>query len=397
MANKINQIEIDSIIYDLQDKDAKAPFTGTKAEVQAAIAAGEIKEGDIVNITDDINDYPGGGGDYPSGASNIVYLTQEQYDALPDDKLTDDIEYRIMDEGFEATAVNVGYDNSKSGLSAETVQEAVDELSRRPSGGGGESNIVYLTQEQYDDLPDSKLTDGVEYRVTDAGVRGSAENVSYDGSTSGLNAKNVQEAVDGLHENVKKHIVCNDTTAIPILQAYKDNEYGAVRLQGCYLEDPNPSINLYRKYNKEDTAFERALAIFFNGTDFYGLGKTQSGETIRKVLNTNSTGDLTTIVTSDYCTINSCNYEKNGNTTVLLLNITTTSEVPYGGILLDNIPLRPVMNGTPITLRKYSGGDEYKAVISRTEATNINQIRMYDTIPSGTTIRAEIVYTAMLY
>ena len=197
MANKINQIEIDSIIYDLQDKDAKAPFTGTKAEVQLAIAAGEIKEGDIVNITDDINDYPGGG-DYPSGASNIVYLTQEQYDALPDDKLTDDIEYRIMDEGFEATAVNIGYDNSKSGLSAETLQEAVDELSRRPGGGGGESNIVYLTQEQYDELPDSKLTDGVEYRVTDAGVRGSAENVSYDGSASGLKAKNVQEAVDAI-------------------------------------------------------------------------------------------------------------------------------------------------------------------------------------------------------
>ena len=198
MAEKINQIELNGITYDLQDKDAKAPFTGTKVQVQLAIAEGKIKEGDIVNITDDINDYPGGGGDYPSGASNIVYLTQEQYDALPDDKLSDDIEYRIMDEGFEATAINIGYDNSKSGLFAETLQEAVDELSRRPGGGGGESNIVYLTQEQYDDLPDSKLTDGVEYRVTDAGVRGSAENVSYDGSASGLNAKNVQEAVDAI-------------------------------------------------------------------------------------------------------------------------------------------------------------------------------------------------------
>ena len=127
MADKINQIEISGIIYDLQDKDAKAPFTGTKAEVQLAIAEGKIKEGDIVNITDDINDYPGGG-DYPSGASNIVYLTQEQYDALPDDKLTDDIEYRITDEGTDTNADNVGYNNATSGLSAMNVQDAIDEV-----------------------------------------------------------------------------------------------------------------------------------------------------------------------------------------------------------------------------------------------------------------------------
>ena len=33
MAEKINQIEINGTTYDLQDKDAKVPFTGTKAEV----------------------------------------------------------------------------------------------------------------------------------------------------------------------------------------------------------------------------------------------------------------------------------------------------------------------------------------------------------------------------
>ena len=47
---KINQIEIGGSTYDLQDKSF---FTGTTAEVTAAIAAGTIKEGDIVNITDD--------------------------------------------------------------------------------------------------------------------------------------------------------------------------------------------------------------------------------------------------------------------------------------------------------------------------------------------------------
>ena len=199
MANKINQIEIDSIIYDLQDKDAKAPFTGTKAEVQLAIAAGEIKEGDIVNITDDIGDYPGGGGggDYPSGASNIVYLTQEQYDALPDDKLTDDIEYRITDEGTDTNADNVGYNNATSGLSAMNVQDAIDELSSRPSGGGG-GNVVYITQEAYDALSDDKLTNGIEYRIMDGDADETARNISYDNNESGLEAINVQQAIDKL-------------------------------------------------------------------------------------------------------------------------------------------------------------------------------------------------------
>lgn len=198
MANKINQIEIDSIIYDLQDKDAKAPFTGTKAEVQLAIAAGEIKEGDIVNITDDINDYPGGG-DYPSGASNIVYLTQEQYDALPDDKLTDDIEYRITDEGTDTNADNVGYNNATSGLSAMNVQDAIDELSSRPGGGGG--NVVYITQEAYDALSDDKLTNGIEYRIMDGDADETARNISYDNNESGLEAINVQQAIDKLAKN----------------------------------------------------------------------------------------------------------------------------------------------------------------------------------------------------
>ena len=68
--------------------------------------------------------------------------------------------------------------------------------------GIGENNIVYLTKAEYDALPDTKLTDGVEYRITDAGVRGSAENVSYDNSVSGLEAKNVQEAIDEVNESL---------------------------------------------------------------------------------------------------------------------------------------------------------------------------------------------------
>ena len=63
------------------------------------------------------------------GGSNAVYLTQDEYDALPDSKYTDDVEYRITDAGInEITASNVGYDNSVSGLDATTTQKAIDKL-----------------------------------------------------------------------------------------------------------------------------------------------------------------------------------------------------------------------------------------------------------------------------
>lgn len=55
---KLNQIEVNGTTYDLQDKSI---FTGTQSEVNSAISNGTIKEGDIVNITDDVSGNGGGG------------------------------------------------------------------------------------------------------------------------------------------------------------------------------------------------------------------------------------------------------------------------------------------------------------------------------------------------
>ena len=69
--------------------------------------------------------------EYGSGgtASNIAYLTQEAYDALPDDKLIDGVEYRITDANTDSTkARNIGYDNSESGIEAVSVQDAIDKV-----------------------------------------------------------------------------------------------------------------------------------------------------------------------------------------------------------------------------------------------------------------------------
>lgn len=72
--------------------------------------------------------YGGGSG---SDASH-VFLTKAEYDALPDDKLTNNVIYMIEDmPGSDGIAENVLYDNSISALSADSVQGAIDEVGER--------------------------------------------------------------------------------------------------------------------------------------------------------------------------------------------------------------------------------------------------------------------------
>ena len=103
-------------------------FTGTKAEVEQAIAAGKIKENWTVYITDDLEDIVN-----PSGSNcdcKVEYITQEDYDALPEDKLTNNIEYRITDNNpATPSAKNMAYDSSASGIAAVNVQDAIDAVS----------------------------------------------------------------------------------------------------------------------------------------------------------------------------------------------------------------------------------------------------------------------------
>ena len=89
--------------------------------------------------------------------------------------------------GSSNSARSINYDNTNSGLEATTAQAAVDELNKKIEDidVSGASNIVYLTKAQYDALPDSKLTDDVEYRITDAHTtnRIDAADVTYKEAT----------------------------------------------------------------------------------------------------------------------------------------------------------------------------------------------------------------------
>lgn len=96
------------------------------------------------------------------------------------------------------------------------------EYSGSGMGGGGSANIEYLTQAEYDALPESKLTNGVEYRITDAGSMGAAENVGYNNIKSGIEAVNVQDAIDKLAEGGINTV--NET--------YYDEETDTLYIQG---------------------------------------------------------------------------------------------------------------------------------------------------------------------
>lgn len=64
-----------------------------------------------------------------SGGSNVIKLTQAEYDALPNDKLSDDNIYLITDSSNgELTAENLFYDDTEIGLGVNNVQDAIDKL-----------------------------------------------------------------------------------------------------------------------------------------------------------------------------------------------------------------------------------------------------------------------------
>lgn len=65
-------------------------------------------------------------------STDSVELTQAQYDALPDTKYTDGINYYITDAGADSiTASNVGFNDSVTQLGATTTQKAIEKVNEK--------------------------------------------------------------------------------------------------------------------------------------------------------------------------------------------------------------------------------------------------------------------------
>ena len=120
--------------------------------------------------------------------------------------------------GGSPSAEDVSYDGTSSDLEATNVQGAIDELqdkkqdqievSTMPTASASNVGKVYI----YIGATTSSFTSGHSYQSTlesgsyvwkdVSGGSPSAEDVSYDGTSSDLEATNVQGAIDELHNNI---------------------------------------------------------------------------------------------------------------------------------------------------------------------------------------------------
>ena len=165
--------------------------------------------------------------------------TQDRFDTY---EFPDGTQVPIRDSRVDnLTAGDVSYDNTESGLQASDVQAALDELAE----GGGGADYVELTQAEYDLLTPAEKHNGKMYFITDAPSGGgggsstlaglddtnisspsngqilkynastykwenanesggspAADDVSYDNTTSGLQATEVQSAIDELNSEI---------------------------------------------------------------------------------------------------------------------------------------------------------------------------------------------------
>jgi hypothetical protein len=83
--------------------------------------------------------------------------------------------------------------------------EDLAELINTGGGGGGSSNDdVPISMAEYEDLSDEEKASDTSYYVYDLEADGDASTTPYDNRKSGLQAKNVQSAIDEINSNLSK-------------------------------------------------------------------------------------------------------------------------------------------------------------------------------------------------
>ena len=167
--------------------------------------------------------------------------------------------------GTTNSADKINYNNTLSGLEAETAQEAFDELNTKIKNGG--SNIKYLTKAQYEALPDSKLTDDVEYRITDANTAAKidATDITYGESTVAdvigeVNAdlEATQNNIDTLNDNLEN---INNSLSVQEELAKIVTDFGNTPSRVCKKTGNVVYLNL-RTYNFSNKTSVNNVAIF---------------------------------------------------------------------------------------------------------------------------------------
>lgn len=120
----------------------------TQAEYDKLEASGKVNHDVTYYITDGV--YEEG-----EGNTNIVKLTQVEYDALGDEKLSDNNIYLITDAD-ELSAENLFYDDTETGFGVNNVQDAIVEqnknLTWKLAGSASKNNLVSLSGISYEEV-----------------------------------------------------------------------------------------------------------------------------------------------------------------------------------------------------------------------------------------------------
>lgn len=165
------------------------------------------------------------------------------------------------------------------------------------SGGiGSGSDIVILTQEEYDELvTNNTVESGVYYFIEDVNIEGGnnvvndASDIIYDNSTSGLEADNVQGAVDEVNGKVdeisndvtelNQNMVCNETVSV----LRNSNLSRRMAIQGKMDSNNNPVLES-GLYINNGSAIENLVQLYFDGTNFYAKGIKAGADSVTKKL-----------------------------------------------------------------------------------------------------------------
>ena len=75
---------------------------------------------------------------------------------------------------------------------------------KKKTYAGATFPVLEMTKAEYDALPEAKKMDGTVYMITDDTGGWEAENASYDNTSSGLTATNVQSALDEIVSDVSE-------------------------------------------------------------------------------------------------------------------------------------------------------------------------------------------------
>ena len=159
-----------------------------------------------------------GGGSGTAADTKHIDITQAEYDELQSKGLVDStatyfvIDGEYSEGGGNANIVKLTQAEYNALPESKNSDGILYAITDGESSSGSTSKPVELTKAQYEALGDSVLNDNILYAITD-GDELSAKNLAFDDTETQLGANNVQDAIVEQNKNLKFKLVGTATSA----------------------------------------------------------------------------------------------------------------------------------------------------------------------------------------